>query len=270
MRAFIGRLEVSSKTSLNPSIVTVHFEWPTANSEFDKKNGPALKSRQFASSPQFGELPISTRSENPYSLPSRPLFKGNRIQEFINRPGDANLARWAVPAKTPLRLNVIESFPYHDPNTRVDWFNSKVSVLNSSALPTSIVAVRAFARLRMPLGDVTLKFPDNSGDNSSVGGSGIILSHIWKPVSNVVINSAKLPTQVGALGSADLGVSVGIEADKYYEADDARGMHGWRKPFSWIVLQSGFPVVVDLELEDIHGRIFGGVVELSDLWIECS
>ncbi|KAJ3003449.1 UNVERIFIED_CONTAM: hypothetical protein HDU68_005694 [Siphonaria sp. JEL0065] len=259
------RAECSSKTSLSPSVVKLLFCWP--NSAVARKNGPMLTFRNFSIAPQFGELPLlgapdsAVDASNPYSLPTQKSFKGERIQEYLPRESDKNLAKWALPKSTPLRFNLLDSTVLHDINTRTDWFNMNISVLNSSPSPSTITDVRVYARLRVPDDEsFVLKFPEVEGADED---DGITLTGEWKEITQVRAgvqkDSSKLPAQIVGLGSTELAISAVIGADRYYSSKDKMG--GWRKMFSWISYSSGLPVVLDIELEDIHGNIFGGMIE---------
>ncbi|KAI8612444.1 hypothetical protein BC830DRAFT_1124700 [Chytriomyces sp. MP71] len=244
-------IRCATKTSRNPSTATVMFSWPDANNE------PVASAVEYARTAEFGEVPLLPDSgENPYKFPSAARYSGEKIVEVQVRDRDDSLPQYKSP-NTKFRATFQAGYCRHEMKNRVDSFNVVMRVLNGDKDISSIANVRAFARLRVPEGElVALKVPDD--------GSNLVIASVWKKAPNVAVALSKdpynqniLPKLVNGMESVELGVTVDLSAEKYC-TDNAQGQ---RKLFSWIAYKAGYPIVLDIEFEDINGEVFGCLVE---------
>ncbi|KAI8612443.1 hypothetical protein BC830DRAFT_1124704 [Chytriomyces sp. MP71] len=248
-----AKLQCGTASSLNPSSVTVRFNWPTIS----EKNGPVASSVEFSKSLQFGEkaLPpsaVTSTKANPYHLPATNLFSGRSIPRVVVRKRDDTLPRWNSP-KSPLRLKVTDCSTRHDSYKNDDIFTANINVMNTSKDPIMIAEGKCFARLRVGK-DAVLAFPSTSVDDD-----GVITSD-WKEMEKVYFGigqNATLPATVNGSGVLALTMNVRVSTKRYEDA----GISIDNKFYSWLVYRAGAPVVMDIELQDINGDLFGAMAE---------
>ncbi|KAJ3350863.1 hypothetical protein HDU83_009391 [Entophlyctis luteolus] len=242
-------MSCAASTSMNPASASISFNWP----DVSKKNGPTLSTVEFSDLPQFGEKGLSEKlqkEENVYHFPKEIKMIGDTIQLPPARKAESTLPIYASP-KTPLKVKVLSSFVRFDSRSKTDYFVFEVSVTNTSDKGNLVAGISAFAKFRMPA-DAQLKVPDTNEE-------GFVLTGNWKSMDDVDIDSAnKLPVTVAAAESSKISLSVRLSAAQYCPKNDfvcsAR--------YSRISMHSGFPILLDLEFEDIKGEKFGTIVEM--------
>ncbi|KAJ3020245.1 UNVERIFIED_CONTAM: hypothetical protein HDU68_010271 [Siphonaria sp. JEL0065] len=259
-------LEVSTKTTPQPSSATVLFEWPVPS----LNNGPVATQTTFSSTPQFGELPLPvslSSSNNPYNFDTSKLVGGTPIPERIPRKRDLELPSYSSPTSN-FSLKVLETTVRHDGYRKIDYLCVEVALLNKGKEANLVVDGRAFAKLRVVESTPLLIKERGEGDED---GADFVATGEWKVLEKAnwsVRNSdnARLPTSVPSMGTATLFLNAEIPTTRYYDDDKS----GNNFDFSWISYRSGVPLLLDLELEDVEGGKFGVVVEfpLPDLYLK--
>ncbi|KAJ3235834.1 hypothetical protein HDU81_011413 [Chytriomyces hyalinus] len=257
-REIIGaKLQCKTKTSVEPNSVTVLFKWP----EVLDFNGPVPTSIEYSKAIQFGEKPLPenllANKKNPYNFPTV-LYSGQPIPNFVVRPRDENLPRWASP-KCPLKVKINTCNARFDSYRKCDYLTVELTILNTSKEPLTVVEGRSFVRLRTTK-DAVLEVPDDGVD------SDLIYTAEWKPVKSYYVGlgrDGKLPVTVEASGVIHLTCSAWLPTDKYVGENVSLD----NRNSSWVACRSRCPVILDLEFEDLFGEIFGGMAEfpLPDL-----
>ncbi|TPX72580.1 hypothetical protein CcCBS67573_g05747 [Chytriomyces confervae] len=252
-----AKLQCKTKTSLEPNSVTVLFAWP----EVPDFNGPVPTSIEYSKAIQFGEKPLPENlladKQNPYNFP-KALYSGQPVPNFVVRPRDENLPRWASP-KCPLKVKINTATARFDAYRKSDYLTVELTILNTSKEPLTVVESRSFARLRTTQ-DAALVVPD-VGDDSD-----LILTAEWKPVKSHHVAQGRagtLPVTVEGSGVLHLTCNAWLPTDKYVDDD----VNLDNRNSSWIACRSRCPVLLDVEFEDIFGETFGGMAEfpLPDL-----
>ncbi|KAI9327676.1 hypothetical protein BDR26DRAFT_875064 [Obelidium mucronatum] len=256
-------ISCSTKTSLSPSTATVYFEWPSASN----LNGPVLSSPPiFSQGKQFGEVPLPAslaNSQNPYNFPESSLFQGRRIQNLSPRKRDDELPTWSsVPGGFHLR--VLDTSVRHDGYHRVDYLTVEVAIINRSKETNLLLDGRVFAKLRLEGDDGNLVVIKERGEGDE-DGDDFVATNEWKRLETVTwrvktggsSGSDILPISIPAFGTATIVADMAIQVHRYYP-DNRTGSNC---NFSWIAYRSGAPLVLDVELEDMNGEKFGGLVE---------
>ncbi|KAJ3105190.1 hypothetical protein HK100_003932, partial [Physocladia obscura] len=251
-----AKLECGSKTSKDPSSAIIHFAWP----QVSENDGPISKLIKFSNSPRFGELPLpqNAQQNNPYNLPIKTTFKsGTPITSVVPRKPEI-FKPWSSP-KSSLRMKFKESSARHDSYRKRDILNISVSIINTSAVPISVIEGRAFARLRVADG-AALAFDETGSGDEDGESDKFVATRDWKLVkSGFLAGAVEIPVTVPAGGTAAVEVYAHLPCGRYYNDGVDPGNHR----FSWLVYRAGVPLVLDLEFEDINGEIFGGMVEFS-------
>ncbi|KAJ3096934.1 hypothetical protein HDU96_000592 [Phlyctochytrium bullatum] len=153
-------LELScwTKTTPSPPTCRLRFAWP----EIPDNNGPRAVSVEYDETPEFNELPLLPSST--YTLPTGRFYKGNILKYPIGRKPDTSLPSYAH-RRTPLKTRLVDTQPRHSGDR--DVLEANVSVLNVSGGDVTVVAVRAYARLRGDPGFEAGCDPEKDGDEEA-------------------------------------------------------------------------------------------------------
>ncbi|KAJ3201833.1 hypothetical protein HDU82_007838 [Entophlyctis luteolus] len=202
---------------------------------------------------------------NPYKIPAAHLFSGKPLLQIASRKPEEFKA-WASP-NTSLRLKVVHNNQTNAMNNtyyKTDNFNGTITIINTSKDPMSVLEGRAFCRLRVPDG-ATLRFPEGENETDADDPE-FVLTQKWKkvpvyffPTGGNTRNADPIPPLlIPASSSVTLQFRVAVPCSKYYGEEIPKE----NNYFSWISYAAGaVPVLIDLELEDVNGETFGGVVE---------
>ncbi|KAJ3346505.1 hypothetical protein HDU83_002904 [Entophlyctis luteolus] len=202
---------------------------------------------------------------NPYNIPAAHLFSGKPLLQIASRKPEEFKA-WASP-NTSLRLKVVHNNQTNAMNNtyyKTDNFNGTITIINTSKDPMSVLEGRAFCRLRVPDG-ATLRFPEGENETDADDPE-FVLTQKWKkvpvyffPTGGNTRNADPIPPLlIPASSSVTLQFRVAVPCSKYYGEEIPKE----NNYFSWISYAAGaVPVLIDLELEDVNGETFGGVVE---------
>ncbi|KAI9344561.1 hypothetical protein BDR26DRAFT_857168 [Obelidium mucronatum] len=231
------KLECGAGGSETPSSSGVlHFEWPV---------------------PDFNNGPIAKKLETHYNFPEDVLVSGQPINPLIPRKRDDDLPRWSGP-NSSLRMKVKQTDARHDAYRKKDFLTTEVTIMNASKDPVMVVEGRVYARLRTTK-ETPLRVPETGqGDED---GDQLILTSEWKRLETVFLSVGRdggVPLTISGSSSSELNVAVTLPASRYYVPNAPSPDN---QSYSWIVYRAGCPVVLDIELEDIHGNVFGGMVE---------
>ncbi|KAJ3288535.1 hypothetical protein HDU76_007663 [Blyttiomyces sp. JEL0837] len=274
------QLSCSTGTCKTPSTCIIRFAWP----EIPDHNGPRAVSVTYPPSPRFGELPLSKNFT--YNLPKEPLHKGPRIDLPNSRKRDTSLPTWNSP-ETKLKLKVLETYARHNTSSDNDSFNVDVLVMNTSNEDMTVMEARGFIKLRTQGRDPELP---NIEDGITLN------STTWQPITECYGNgeavevtipappvsvfhqqpgrfgggfrppqpppmrryeTPSLPLRVSGGGTLKITVRCVVSTKRYNGGKLPYGTLG----YSWLGVQTGVPILLDLELEDVNGGKFGGIVE---------
>ncbi|KAJ3107112.1 hypothetical protein HDU97_004805 [Phlyctochytrium planicorne] len=283
-----------SKTSSTPSTCLLQFAWP----EIPDDNGPRATKVEYTNDPIFGELPLLEGST--YDLPKGRYHEGQILKYPIGRQADKSLPVWSQPG-CPLRCKLLDSKPRHQAMSDRDLLDSTISILNPTSSDITIVECRAFARLRVDESNLSKFDEGNDGlDEEPIKLSPhrwIKLPKIkcetvsdapppqpqqpvfqpppFRPMQiggrppqfappPIVFRQpvperqgGELPATVPANGNLKVDIIAFIDTSAYKGREVSYGF----LDFSWIAFVTNAPVVIDLEFEDIFGKVFGIMIE---------
>ncbi|KAJ3210395.1 hypothetical protein HDU67_005346 [Dinochytrium kinnereticum] len=290
-------LSCSSKTSKTPSKCRLRFAWPEVNDQ----NGPRTVSIEYDETPTFGELPLApsftytlpqgrfykgpiiklpvgrTRDDSLpiWGEPKCPLrckvlktdvqhrTAGDRdifnASVSILNPSNTDITVVEARAFLKLRVDPEKTAEIDERNDGTDPSVIRLSPTNwvkPSLVEASILTPAAPPPVQPPPPQFRPHQPFRPNAPGTRPGM-FVPPPVFVPPRPAEPTKTPLPVMVQANGSVKVDVNVVVKSDGY----DGRKLSNGFYDFSWIAFVNGAPVVVDLEFEDIFGRVFGIMIE---------